>query len=42
MTYTNVVEEEASDTGGTEEWADETNVYEETKEIVRKLNFTKE
>ena len=42
MTYTNVVEEEASDAGATEEWAAETNVYEESKEIVRKLNFTKE
>ena len=42
MTYTNVVEEEASDAGATAEWAAETNVYEESKEIVRKLNFTKE
>ena len=42
MTYTNVVEEGASDAGATAEWAAETNVYEESKEIVRKLNFTKE
>ena len=42
MTYTNVIEEEASDAGATAEWAAETNVYEESKEIVRKLNFTKE
>ena len=41
MTYTNVIEE-AVDNGATSEYAAEMNVYEESREIVRKLNFTKE